>query len=411
MSNDRRTRLVLVSGLHRESTAMLSARFMTGLPGTAVVHHDLRRIAEGTVRRRLRFGRADTTTMLELAHGCVSCTLREDLLPLLRALTVDPRIERVVLHLDPMVEPEPVCWALENVLVGNQTIGDLVDIEAVIGVIDPRSWLGDCSGDVPLADCGIGAVDDDRTLAQVAVGQVEFADAIVTAGTPAEPWNVARVGAVLDRLAPGAPRFDLGQVDPAELLAAIPDNARRGTADGAHGPLLRGQPPLESDCGVSVTVFSDPRPFHPERLHEAIDVLLDGVIRARGRMWVASQPDVALWLESAGGGLRVGHAGAWLATVDDEAWSRADPERQAKAALEWHPRFGDRLQELVVIAHQADPEDITTALTAALLTDVELGDEDAWPGYADPFGEWHQDPCEDSEAVDLGVPTTRKEES
>src|SRR5688572_13308598 len=88
------TRLVLVCGPHHESTRMLSARLMTGLPATAVVHHDLRRVADGVVRRRVRLGRADVTTTIELAHGCVSCTIREDLLPLLRALSADPRVER-----------------------------------------------------------------------------------------------------------------------------------------------------------------------------------------------------------------------------------------------------------------------------------------------------------------------------
>jgi G3E family GTPase len=47
--------------------------------------------------------------------------------------------------------------------------------------------------------------------------------------------------------------------------------------------------------------FTATRPFHPERFHEAIDVLLEGVVTARGRIWLATQPDEALWLESAGG--------------------------------------------------------------------------------------------------------------
>jgi G3E family GTPase len=395
--------LVLVSGLHRESTAQLSARLMCGLPATAVVHHDLRRIADGVVRRRIRFGRADTTTTLTLAHGCVSCTLRNDLLPLLRTMSADPRIERVVLHLDPMIEQEAVCWALENVLVGTATISEIADIEACMAVVDPRTWLTDATGDAQLSEHGIGAVDD-RTLAQVAVGQVDFADAVVTSGV-AEPWAAAKVDAVLDRLVPGTPRVAIGVVDPVELLAAVAPGARRGRADGPHGPLLRGQPPLAPDCGVSVTLFRDHRPFHPERLHHAIDVLLDGVVRGRGRVWVASQPNVALWLESAGGGLRVGHAGAWLAAVDDAAWDRAPAERRAKAALDWHPRFGDRVQELVVIAHEANPDDITAALARALLTDEELAaGEQAWLAYPDPFG----DPCA---VTDLGVPAIRKEES
>ena len=403
------TRLVLVCGPHRESTRQLATRLMTGLPATAVIHHDLSGLADGVVRRRVRMGRADTTTTIELAHGCVSCTIREDLLPLLRALSADARVERIVLHLDPIMEPEPVCWALANALVGDVTTTDVADIDAVIAVVDPATWLDDATGDVPISECGLGAVGDGRTLAQIVVGQVEFADAVVLAGV-AEPWTAARVNAVLDRLAPGAPRAALGDVEPLRLLTAIPSHAKRGAVDGPHGALLRGEPPLEADCGVVLTVFRERRPFHPARLHDAIDVLLEGVVRTRGRVWVASRPDVALWLESAGGGLRVGHAGAWLAAVPEAAWERVPAERRVAAALEWDPRFGDRVQELAILSHHADPAEIVEALRGALLTDAELADESAWAGYADPFGAWHEEPCGESPTVDLGVPSARKDE-
>ncbi len=72
---------------------------------------------------------------------------------------------------------------------------------------------------------------------------------------------------------------------------------------------------------------------------------------------------LALWLESAGGGLRVGHAGPWLAAVED--WSGVDAERRATASLHRDPHYGDRAQDLVVIAHLAAPDEIVTALRGA----------------------------------------------
>lgn len=324
----------------------------------------------------------DCTAVLELAHGCVSCTLREDTLPLLRRLVARPDVRRVVLHLDPGMEPEPVCWALHNVLVGDVVIADLVTIEAVVAVVDDGEWLAAAAGDEPL---GL-TPDDDRTLAQVAVGQVEFADAVVVTGH-GDRWEAARTAAVLDRLVPGAPRSATVH----GLLEAIPAAARRGAVTDAHAPLLRGCPPLEPDCGVALTVFEARRPFHPQRLYRAIDVLLTGVVRTRGRIWVATQPDVALWLESAGGGLRVGHAGAWLAAVGDDAWRRVSPDRRAKAAVDWHPRWGDRMQEIVFLSHDASPAYVVATLWDALLTDDELARD--WRGYEDPF--MAREPLED----------------
>lgn len=403
-SADQRTPLIVVSGLQQEQVREVARTLHRQSPrNTALLHHDLRHIGEGIVRRTLRRGSTEQRAVLELAHGCVSCTLREDLLPLLRELAADSDVDRIVVELDPAVEPEAVCWALQHVVVNGGTAVDDARIEAVVTVVDLPTWLADAGGDEMLTERGLpGSPDDERTVAQLAVGQVEFADALVLSGDDTDHWNTVRTHAVLDRLAPTAPRARLADFNPTALLNRIPANSRRGEVDGPHGRLLRGQPPLEPDAGVSVVVFHERRPFHPGRLHDALDVLLDGVVRTRGRAWVASQPDAVLWLESAGGGLNVGHAGPWLAALPLEQWTDVDPEQQTKALLAWDDYYGDRMQELVVIAHRADPEEITRALRAALLTDEELAaGQQQWLHYPDPFSDWHTDPCADPDVDEM----------
>ncbi|HEY4020398.1 MAG TPA: GTP-binding protein [Pseudonocardiaceae bacterium] len=408
-----RTGLVVVAGLAADAVTRVADGLLTATPGTVVVHHDLRELSQGVVRRRVRAAEGEQVTAVELAHGCLSCTLREDLLPLLVRLADRPAIRRIVLHLDPALEPESICWALHHVLLtGEITVADRVDIEAVLTVVDLATWLADATGDEDLAERGLAITpDDDRTLAQVAVGQVEFADALVLSGIPGHAWGAARTTAVLDRLAPAAPGARIEDIDPTALLAALPGDARRGRVEDPHGPILRGQPPLDADCGIALTLFSERRPFHPERLHAAIDVLLDGVVRARGRFWVASQPDSALWLESSGGGLRIGHVGPWLAALDESTWDDESAERRAMAALSWDAYYGDRAQDLVILSHQADPNEITTALNAALLTDAELAEgAQRWRELPDPFGDWHVEPCEDRASSDQDTESTTRGE-
>lgn len=411
MSTSTRTPLVLISGLALHPATALADRFH-GVDGTAVVGYNLREVTHGVVRRRLQLGRHDRLSVLELAHGCVSCTLREDLLPLLRTLAQRPEVGRIVVRLDEAMEPEPVCYALENVLVGGRSMDEFVELEGVITVVDDATWFDSASGDRTLHDCGlIASPEDERTLAQVAVSQVEFADVLVCAGRPPDTWTAARTAAIYDRIAPGTPRLPLDDQNALDVLAAIPAGARRGEITDPHGPLLRGQPPLGADCGVATLLFSDHRPFHPERLHDAMEVLLDGVVRTRGRAWVASQPDAALWLESAGGGLGVGHAGPWLSADDGPGWDDVSAERRALASLRWHPHFGDRAQELVVVTHRASPSEIESALTGALLTADELAaGPEAWATYPDPFGEWHIEPCEDTDVPDNRTDARRKDE-
>jgi G3E family GTPase len=104
--------IVLVGGLAATAAERIADELADA--GTAVVHHDLCRVTEGVVRRRLRHCGEDSWTVLELGHGCVSCTLREDLLPLVEQLSTRADVSRIVLHLDPRVEPEPICWALDR---------------------------------------------------------------------------------------------------------------------------------------------------------------------------------------------------------------------------------------------------------------------------------------------------------
>jgi G3E family GTPase len=110
------------------------------------VHHNLREITSGIVRWRIQFNGRDHLTVFELAHGCVSCILREDLLPLLRKLARMPQVKRIVVRLDEAMEPEPVSWAVHNVPVGDvPVIGD-VDLRAVFTVVHCANWLSDATG-------------------------------------------------------------------------------------------------------------------------------------------------------------------------------------------------------------------------------------------------------------------------
>lgn len=356
------TPVVLVAGLGEHTVA---EEVWQALPGSVLVRHDLSLLAEGVVRQWVD----GVPTELRLEHGCVSCTLRHHLLPLLRDLEGP-----VVVHLDPALEPEAVCFALMD---------EPIRVEAVVTVVDRATWLADATGGELLADRGPGAAPgDDRTVAQLVVGQAEFADALVLTGPPDE-----RLTAVLDRLNPTAARQELAYLDVPALLAAIPADSRRGEVDDTFGPVLQGEPPLEPAHGVHLVHFTARRAFHPVRLHRVLTALSRGVVRARGRVWLASRHDTVMWLEVAGRSLRIGEAGPWLASVED--WSEVDEDRRAAAVAAWDLDTGDRAQDLVVLAHRSSAEVITSALREALLTDEEL----ALAGelrFVDPFPGSHE---------------------
>jgi G3E family GTPase len=356
-------------------------------PGTVVVEHDY----DGQIVRRrvsnLQNGVATVAELaLELVGGCVSCTIRNDLLIVLRRLHRRGDARRIVIRLARWLEPEPICQAIHRVPVSmgpgylDGPAGRDVQIAAVVTTIDSTAWLGEALGADELAD--------GRTVAQVAVGQAEFADVLVLTGPDSATLDVLR------RLTPTA-RITVSADRVEQCLAHLESDARRGRERSPHDPLLAGQPPLNAAGPVSIVEFNATTPFHPQRLHSAIDILLDGVIRTRGRMFLAQRPDDVMTIESAGGSLLVEHSGTWLAAMAPSELAYADPQRRALAGISWDPRFGDRHTAMVVLVCGAQPTDVTAALHAALLTDDEVAHPDQWADYPDPFGDEHADPCDD----------------
>jgi G3E family GTPase len=380
-----RTPVVLVTG---QGDTEAVAHALLQRRGTLVVTHRV----EGHVVVRgltmLRRGAPATADYaLELSHGCVSCTVRNDLLVLLRRLHRRRDVDRVVVHLGGWLEPQPICWAIEHVRVSlgpgyvDGPAASDVRIAGVVCSLDPGRWLEQALGD--------DGLEDGRTVAQVVVGQAEFADVVV------DPWVDHDSAAVLTRLNPrGAVVREAVHVE--DALAALSDEARRGRGDDPLGPLLAGQPPLEADGPVAIVEFSSRRPFHPHRLHDALDVLLDGVVRARGRIWTASQRDLVMCLESAGSGLRVSSGGKWLAAMTESEVAASGSQRRALASLMWDERHGDRHTSIIALVCGAQPTQIKETLQSALLSDSEMSAPESWPDFGDPFGDWHEEPCADS---------------
>ena len=181
----------------------------------------------------------------------------------------------------------------------------------------------------------------------------------------------------------------LNQLDatPAPKISALEDRAKR------FG--LTAQAPTSEN--VEALIFRDPRPFHPERLHQACTHhLATGLYRTKGFLWLASRPgDVLLWQQS-GSQIALEITGNWRAELVKNPDGRLLPEEiellteQLKSK---HPIYGDRHNELTLIGLKDARETFYTVLQDALCTDAEIqawqnGETfpDPWPTSVKKFG-------------------------
>ena len=118
------------------------------------------------------------------------------------------------------------------------------------------------------------------------------------------------------------------------------------------------------------------------------------MLRSKGFFWVAADHRIAYEWAQAGGISNVEPAGMWWAAVPREHWAHPEGQRPDQRP-DWHPRFGDRAQELVFIGQQV-PEAAMRARLDACLLDARLAaaDSEAWAALPNPFPEFR--PVEES---------------
>ncbi|WP_236048094.1 CobW family GTP-binding protein [Paractinoplanes ovalisporus] len=390
---DPRSRVTVLAGFSPAATAAAARVLLLADPGLVLLSHDLSAVREGVVRRTVRdSARVVENVETRLVHGCVSCTLREDVLPALVRLARERPGRDLLLALPPAVEPEALAAACN----ASPAVNESVRFDSYVTVVEAASFLDDLGSRERLPDRGLHSSGNDRRrVADVVSRQVEFADTLLVWDRPGnDAFTNGRVDSLLHRLAPWAAHVRVGStpsIDVTGLAASLRHSGRHDPGvPGILGRAISGFPigihDPEGEYGVNAMLFRSRRPFHPARLHDALAEVAGGALRGRGQAWIASQPDTVIGWESAGGGIVLGGLGRWLASVPAERWPEVHTLRRLAADLDWDPYYGDRATALSFVGLGLDVPALTRRLTSCLLDDAELATgEDGWRALPDPF--------------------------
>ncbi|MFJ8535873.1 CobW family GTP-binding protein [Streptomyces sp. NPDC093591] len=370
--------VVIVGGLHTEARRAAVAQLLADVPDSVVLHHDLATATAGTVVRTIRDATGIVTAgETPLVNDCACCALREDLVPELIRLRDAGATRMAIVELWDSVEPKAMA---EVVTAGGLTL------TGVVTAVDPALVLPYLGNGDDLAERGLAAAPtDQRTVADTFARQLEYAPVLAVTDSPEADEEDREL---LAQLHPTARQVPINTGD--DLTVPRPRHgsplsqaALAGfdveSAAAAQHPACALLPAEADAHGVSTLVWHRRRPFHPERLYEALEDLTCAAARSRGRFWLADKPDVLLHWDAAGGALCVESAGPWLASLPDAAWDMVPPVRRAAAALDWHPEHGDCCQHLVFTSPALDRDGLEHLLESCLLTDAEYAaGRDAW---------------------------------
>lgn len=321
----RKASVVLVSGIDEGAMGAAAISLQLGLPDAVAVRHTI-----DPRRQVLTRVVSDVTGVLEreeinLAHACVTCAIREDIVPTLERLGAHGRWTSIVASLPIAAEADQVC----RVLSWSPRSAPHVVIASVVTALDGDRIADDVLGEDLLDERGLAtSAEDRRGVAEVASAMVEYADVVCLTNAPAPEEQALltalarpRVPVVTDPSLLDAPRLAAVRRS-AEAVEAWVAEVRRGAL-----------PPLPTDGAWRLDLCSD-RPFHPLRFQDELPVLGGGPRRSRGCFWLPTRADVVCAWDGAGGQASVGSTHRWgratpitritVIGIDDDVAGRAE---------------------------------------------------------------------------------------
>ena len=361
----------------------------------AVIVNDMSEvnIDAALVDKEVQLNRADEK-LVEMSNGCICCTLREDLLVEVSRLAKDGRFDYLVIESTGISEPLPVAETFTFRDEEDTSLSDIADLDTMVTVVDAVNFSVDLDEADSLQARGESlGEEDERTVSDLLIDQVEFADVIVINKidliTSAERERLENALRQLNRHAEIL-YASFGKVPLTHVMGTGRfDFARAAQSPGWLAELRGEHTPETEQYGIGSFVYRARRPFHPARFAEALKTDWPGdVMRSKGFFWLASRPDAAGEWSQAGGVVRHGPAGIWWAAAPREHWPD-DPEYRARIEAEFEGEYGDRRQEIVFIGQHLEPGQTRQVLDRCLLADAELAaGPEAWRMYDDPFPKW-----------------------
>ncbi len=332
--------------------------------------------------------------LVEMSNGCICCTLRDDLLSEVRKLAAQGRFDYLLIESTGIAEPLPVATTFEFRDEEGESLSDIARLDTMVTVVDAANLLADYGSTDFLVDRGETAGDgDNRTIVDLLVEQIEFADVVVLnkSGT-ATPEQRHAARTIITGLNPDAQLIetDFGRVDLGDVLGTGRFDIDKAETHPLwykelHG--FRDHVPETEEYGIRSFVYREKRPFHPARLQAFLDQSWPGVVRAKGFFWLATRPHYVGEISQAGAIVRTSKMGLWWAAVPNEQWPR-DPGFTAALAPYLDPIWGDRRQEIVFIGADPMNEAAIRAGLDACLVEADDFTPDQWRHLPDPFASW-----------------------
>jgi len=330
--------------------------------------------------------------LVELSNGCICCTLRDDLLKEVERIVKKGGIDQIVIESTGISEPVPVAQTFSYI---DEELGiDLTAIcrlDTMVTVVDANRFINDINSEDLLIDRDQSVSDEDeRTIADLLIDQVEFCDVMIINKTDlVSEKELERLEQILTTLQPDAKIIKTvnSEVDLKEVLNTQRfDFEKTSESAGWIKELTEGghaeHTPETEEYGIASFVYRRRLPFHAERFNAWLEQMPDNIVRAKGIVWLAQYNQVACLLSQAGSSCSIHPVTYWVASMS-RTQQESILEERPDVAKEWDIEYGDRHTQFVIIGTDLEKEEIVKSLDQCLLDSREI-DAD-WSQFSDPY--------------------------
>ena len=337
--------------------------------------------------------------LVEMSNGCICCTLREDLLEQERELAKDGKFDHLLIESTGISEPFPVATTFDFRDENGLRLSDVAELDTMVTVVDAANLINNYISTDFLRDRGESLSEqDERTLVDLLVEQIEFANVILLNKVDLiSKEQLKTVTAIIRGLNTKA-KIIQTTLSKAELKEVM-DTKLYDLEEAQDHPLWaqelynpNAHVPETDEYGITSFVYRARAPFDPKKIHKFFTQEWPGVIRTKGFFWLSSRPDFVGEISQAGAFVKHKGIGRWWASVPESEW----PDREAvedAIGQYWTDSYGDRRQEIVFIGlkNQMKQDSLWKRLDSCLVEDY-LSAPKAFENSDDPFPTWFTNP-------------------
>ncbi len=335
--------------------------------------------------------------LIEMSNGCICCTLREDLLMQVRELALEKKFDYLLIESTGISEPLPVAATFNFRDSHGKSLSDVSKLDTMVTVVDAANLIKNYSSTDFLRDGkeSIGN-EDERTLVDLLVDQIEFSNIIILNKIDlVSNKDLEIIEGIIRALNAKAKiiKTIFSKINIEEVIASGSFNLEEAKEHPLWAQELYHHDDHVSETeeyGIKSFIYYARDPFDPKKIHNFFNQEWPGVLRAKGFFWISSRPNFVGEVSQAGAFVRHKGIGKWWASIPKENWPKSN-DFEKNMNKYWNEEFGDRRQEIVFIGlkNQMNEQLIRRELDYCLNKNYSSNTKLSIDGL-DPFPKWFE---------------------